>query len=335
MADGAVDTELHSAHVVVEFRFAPEHVDAASEAGLAPSARAAEPPLFSEILRELLPGPVEEWDELASTVATEQALHELLGARAADALGEAQWQSCSSFSFHAGEIEVTSEAQLRQLIWEVHRAFAEPLAPYLEPIRPAIGGAVACAGFAEARRRALTAVAQSRLLGEPCVVGRAQELDLLTDLRCRRSTLVSEVALHLAAGPASVIACAVEGVPSDADPRQVEAVARGVAWVLEQHAGPTLFTTAPESFHAVVPWPARQAARAAEDVRAAVAAYRGYAFHIDDIVWSYPELDDTVRVSLGVACGASGDDAAGLLEAADAALADAAAAGDRVVVARV
>jgi PleD family two-component response regulator len=84
-----------------------------------------------------------------------------------------------------------------------------------------------------------------------------------------------------------------------------------------------------------VPWPAEQATRTAEDVRAAVAAYRGYAFNLDDIIWEYPALGDTVRVSVGVASGAPGDDAAGLLAAADAALAEAAADGDRVVVASV
>jgi hypothetical protein len=336
MADGAGESELHAAHVVVEFRFAPEHVEAAIEAGLTPAAGTAGPPLFSDLLRALLAGPAEEWDEPASVDATRHALHELLGARADEALGgRAQWQSCSSFSSHAGEVAVASESQLRQLTWDVHRAFAEPLVPFLPTIRPAIGAAVVCAGLVEARRRAMTAVAQSRLLGEPCVIGRAQEIDLLTDLRCRRSTLLSEVVLHLAAGPASVLACAVDGVPPDAEPRQVEAVARGVARLLEQRAGTTLFTTAPRSFHAVVPWPAEQATRTAEDVRAAVAAYRGYAFNLDDIIWEYPALGDTVRVSVGVASGAPGDAAAGLLAAADAALAKAAADGDRVVVASV
>jgi hypothetical protein len=334
MADGAVDTELHPAHVMLEFRFTPEHVDAAIAAGLAPATRTGEPPLFAELLRDLLAGPADEPDQPAPVSATEQALHELLGARAAETLGgRARWLPPSSFAVHAGEVEVASESQLRQLTWELHHAFAEPLVPYLEPIRPAIGAAVACAGSTEARRRALTAVTQSRLLGEPCVVGRAQEIDLLTDLRCRRHTLLSEVGLHLAAGRTSVLACAVDGVPTEADPRHVEAVARGVAWLLEQHAGPTLFTTAPRSYHAVVPWAAEEATRAAEDVRAAVAGYRGYLFSLDDVVWSFPELGDSVRISLGVASGVTGDDPAGLLAAADTALAQAAAAGDRVVVA--
>ena len=333
MGERAVDGELHAAHLLVEFRFTAEQVDVAVDAGLAGSAPPPEAPSFSAALREVLAGSSEEWDRIDRSTAARHALHDLLGERAAAALGgRAAWQSCAPFSFHAGDAAVEGEAELRRLAWEVHRAFAEPLAGCLGVIRPAIGGAIDCAGFAEARRRALTAVEQSRLLGEPYVIGRAHEIDVLTDLRCRRSTLLSEVALHLAAGRTSVIACAVDGIPQNGDPRQDEAVARGVARVLEQHAGGTLFTTAPRSYHAVVPWPAELAARAAEDVRTAVAAYRGYFFNMDDIFWEYPELGDTVRVSLGVAAGSTGDDATGLLEAAEAALEVAAAAGDRVVV---
>jgi hypothetical protein len=333
MGDGTVDGQLHAAQLLVDFRFTADHVDAAVDAGIAAPAPAAEPPSFSATLREVLAGSAEEWDRLDRATAARQALHDLLGARAAEALGaRARWQSCAPSPFHAGDVEVDGEAELRRLAWEVHRAFAEPLVGCLPAIRPAIGGAVDCAGFPEGRRRALTAIEQSRLLGEPYVIGRAHELDLLTDLRCRRSTLLAEVALHLAAGRTAVIACAVDGVPAHADPREQEAVARGVARVLEQHAGGTLFTTAPGAYHAVVPWPADQAARAAEDVRTAVATYRGYFFNMDDIFWQYPELGDTVRVSLGVAAGCTGDDPAGLLEAADAALDEAAAAGDRVVV---
>jgi len=105
--------------------------------------------------------------------------------------------------------------------------------------------------------------------------------------------------------------------------------------VLEQHAGTTLFATAPGTFHAVVPWSAEHAVRAAEDVRAAVATYRGYFFNMDDIFWEFPALGDTVRVSLGVASGTTGDAPAALVEAADEALAEAATTGDRVVATRV
>jgi hypothetical protein len=333
MGDGAGDGQRHAAQLVVDFRFATDHVDAAVDAGIAGRVPVTDPPSFSAALREVLAGSDEEWDRLDRATAARQALHDLLGARAAEALGtRARWQSCAPFPFHVGDLEVAGEAELRRLAWEVHRAFAEPLAASLPAIRPAIGGAVDCAGVAETRRSALAAVDQSRLLGEPSVIGRAHELDLLTDLRCRRSALLGEVALHLAAGRTSVIACAVDGMPPDADPREHEAVARGVARVLEQHAGATLFTTAAGSYHAVVPWSAEHAARAAEDVRTAVATYRGYFFNLDDICWEYPELGETVRVSLGVAAGFSGDDPAGLLDAADVALAEAAAAGDRVVV---
>jgi hypothetical protein len=296
----------------------------------------ADRPTFSAALREVLAGADGDWDRLDRATEAREELHDLLGDRAAAATGaRVRWQSHPPFAFHVGEADVAGEADLRRVAWQVHRAFEQPLAAGLPVLRPAIGAAVLCATEAEVRRRALVALEQSRLLGEPSVVGREQELDLTCDLRRRRSTLLSEVALHLAAGRTAVLACAVDGVPRDADPRESEAVARGVARVLEQHAGTTLFATTPRTFHAVVPWSAEHAVRAAEDVRAAVATYRGYFFNMDDIFWEFPALGDTVRVSLGVASGATGDAPAELVEAADEALAEAAATGDRVVATRV
>jgi hypothetical protein len=336
MGERAAAVELHPAQVIVELRFTPEQVDGAIDAGIARRAAGADRPTFSAALREVLAGADGDGHRLDRAAAAREELHDLLGDRAAAATGpRVRWRSHAPFAFHVGEADVAGEADLRRVAWEVHRAFEQPLVAALPAVRPAIGAAVRCAGEAEMRRRALVALEQSRLLGEPFVVGREQELDLTCDLRCRRSTLLSEVALHLAAGRTAVLACAVDGVPQDAEPREDEAVARGVARVLEQRAGATLFTTAPRTFHAVVPWSAEHAVRAAEEVRAAAATYRGYFFNMDDIFWEYPELGATVRVSLGVASGTTGDPPEALLAAADEALLEAAATGDRVVATRV